>query len=339
MVPAALLGGVGGKARGSRVRRLVDLAGLGRVGEASLLGNRPFALAAVVGALTTGSSPKRGNPSRNPPPYRPMLTDADRKALQSAQLERLRSFFAESLGTAEMRLTLDAALVIVLRAPQQVDGLLVDVDLFRYFAWLITGAGAIELYYAGEEVWSASTRDAIELEAILQYEGVDEMTAVTIERLLEKPAPSQSAMRTDNWLPLAQVAEQIAELTNQPAELISNGILGTGQARMKGGVLVVPDNIGDAAIDAYIADLAARYKSQLRNAVAETPQAEPATSSNGAAAATTETVEPKPAAKKPAATNTKKPAAKKATTKKPGRPAAKRAAPQPEAETEAAPSA
>ncbi|MBD2018738.1 hypothetical protein H6F43_00890 [Leptolyngbya sp. FACHB-36] len=274
-----------------------------------------------------------------------MFTEADRKALQSAQLERLRTFFAESLGSAEMHLTLDAALVIVLSAPQQVDGLLADVDLFRYFVWLVTGAGAIKVYYAGEEVWSALTRDAIELEAILQYEDAT-MTAVTIERLLQDtPQPTTTA--DDRLLPLSQVAEQIANLTGQSAELITNGILSTGAVRVRSGEWVVPSNIGDAAIDSYAADLAARMKSQIRNGVAEAPQAElpVETNGNGAAAAivetpeTPETVEPKPAAKKPAATNTKKTPAKKATTKKPGRPAAKKSEPQPEAEAEAAPTA
>lgn len=273
----------------------------------------------------------------------PMLTDADRNLLQAMQLERLRGFFADALSTADLSLSLDAVLTIVLASPQEVDELLAEVEILLDFAWLITGADAVEVYFAGEKVWSAATRDRLELEAILQYEDDATMTAVTIEKLLETPQPTATTA-DDRLLPMRTIATQIADLTEQSVDAVINWILGTGRVRSDRGLLVAPAAIADDAIDQYTLQLAADLKAKIRGGVADLPAAvEAATNGNGAAiveAATpaeiassaAEQVEPAKATRKPAAT--KKPAAKKTTAKKTTRTAAKTApVVEPEAST------
>ncbi|MBW4471172.1 MAG: hypothetical protein KME45_12315 [Stenomitos rutilans HA7619-LM2] len=86
------------------------------------------------------------------------LTVEDSLMLEKHRLERLRSFFADSLAKCFLHLDQNSTLKIHCSEPWIVDQLLSEVDQLRWYTWVVVGATRLSICFAQEEVYRASTR-------------------------------------------------------------------------------------------------------------------------------------------------------------------------------------
>jgi len=86
------------------------------------------------------------------------LTLNDLSVLELHRLDRLRSFFPDSLPFCLLHLEWDQTLRIHCPEPWLVDELLHELDKLNWYAWLVTGVEAVSICYALEEIHRAATR-------------------------------------------------------------------------------------------------------------------------------------------------------------------------------------
>jgi len=91
------------------------------------------------------------------------LTIDDLLVLELHRLDRLQSFFPDSLPLCLLHFELDQTLTIHCSEPWLVDELLNKLDKLNWYAWLIVGAEAISICYALEEIHHAATRKSCQI--------------------------------------------------------------------------------------------------------------------------------------------------------------------------------
>ena len=89
------------------------------------------------------------------------LTTNDLLILEKQRLERLRSFFADSLRLCFIHINQNNVLTIHCSQPWIVDHLLDEIQQLRWYAWVIAGAQQISICFAQEEVYRTATRRPI----------------------------------------------------------------------------------------------------------------------------------------------------------------------------------
>jgi hypothetical protein len=83
------------------------------------------------------------------------LTIDDLTLLEQFRLERLSSFFAQSLSCCLIYFNFHKTLIVHCPEPAVIDNLLNDLDDLCDYAGLILGAEAIALYFVQEEIYRA----------------------------------------------------------------------------------------------------------------------------------------------------------------------------------------
>lgn len=83
------------------------------------------------------------------------FTTYDLNLIKHFRLERLRSFFAESLLSCHISLNCRRVLVVYSSDFSVIDKLLNELEDLGYYAELVLGAKAIALYFAQEEIYRA----------------------------------------------------------------------------------------------------------------------------------------------------------------------------------------
>lgn len=86
------------------------------------------------------------------------LTVEDSLMLEQHRLERLRSFFADTLAQCFLHLDQNNILTIHCSEPWIVDQLLSEMDQLRWYVWVVVGAKRLSVCFAQEEIYRASTR-------------------------------------------------------------------------------------------------------------------------------------------------------------------------------------
>ncbi len=86
------------------------------------------------------------------------LTVEDSLLLEKHRLERLRSFFADTLAKCCLHLDRTNSLKIHCSEPWMVDQLLSEIEQLRWYVWILVGAKRLSICFAQEEVYRASTR-------------------------------------------------------------------------------------------------------------------------------------------------------------------------------------
>ncbi|XGW00487.1 MAG: hypothetical protein ACAF41_16320 [Leptolyngbya sp. BL-A-14] len=86
------------------------------------------------------------------------LTVEDSLILEKHRLERLRSFFAETLTQCFLHVDQTNTLKIHCSEPWIVDQLLSEIEQLRWYVWVVVGAKRLSVCFAQEEVYRASTR-------------------------------------------------------------------------------------------------------------------------------------------------------------------------------------
>lgn len=84
--------------------------------------------------------------------FLPELTVDDWMLIEQFQLDRLRSFFAQSLLQCLMYVDRQHRLVIHCPEPLIVDTLLTDLQELCDYAWLIIGVKTIAIFFVQEEI-------------------------------------------------------------------------------------------------------------------------------------------------------------------------------------------
>jgi hypothetical protein len=85
------------------------------------------------------------------------LSANDLLILEQARLERLRSFFADTLTFCFIHLDKNNTLEIHCSEPWIVDELLDGIDPLLWYTWVIVGAYSLSIYFAEEEVFQVET--------------------------------------------------------------------------------------------------------------------------------------------------------------------------------------
>ncbi len=86
------------------------------------------------------------------------LTVEDSLMLEQHRLERLRSFFADSLSQCFLHLDQGNTLTIHCAEPWIVDQLLSELNQLRWYVWVVVGAQRLSICFAQEEIHRTSTR-------------------------------------------------------------------------------------------------------------------------------------------------------------------------------------
>jgi hypothetical protein len=86
------------------------------------------------------------------------LTVDDSLLLEKHRLERLRSFFADTLAKCFLHLDQNNTLKIHCSEPWIVDQLLSEIEQLRWYVWVLVGAQRLSICFAQEEVYRTSTR-------------------------------------------------------------------------------------------------------------------------------------------------------------------------------------
>jgi hypothetical protein len=86
------------------------------------------------------------------------LTANDLLILEKHRLERLRSFFADTLSFCFLHLGDRNTLVIHCMEAWTVDQLLTEMDQLRCYAWLVVGVAHVSVYFSQEKVFTAATQ-------------------------------------------------------------------------------------------------------------------------------------------------------------------------------------
>jgi hypothetical protein len=86
------------------------------------------------------------------------LTQRDLSVLERHRLNRLRQLFVKSLGLCVLKLNRHRALEIHCAEPWIVDRLMGDLDFLTWAIWIVVGTQTFSIYYAGEEIYTADTR-------------------------------------------------------------------------------------------------------------------------------------------------------------------------------------
>jgi hypothetical protein len=86
------------------------------------------------------------------------LTVNDLLLLEQHRLERLRSFFGDTLRLCFLHLDKHNTLTIHCSAPWIVDQLMSEIDQLRWYTWVVVGAERISLHFAEEEIYKTITR-------------------------------------------------------------------------------------------------------------------------------------------------------------------------------------
>jgi hypothetical protein len=86
------------------------------------------------------------------------LTVEDSLMLEKQRLERLRSFFADTLAKCFLQLDQKNQLTIHCSEPWVVDQLLSEVEQLRWYVWVVVGAQRLSICFAQEEIYRTTTR-------------------------------------------------------------------------------------------------------------------------------------------------------------------------------------
>ncbi|UBF28469.1 hypothetical protein K9N68_11680 [Kovacikia minuta CCNUW1] len=86
------------------------------------------------------------------------LTADDLLILEQHRLERLRSFFGETLRLCFIYLDKKNTLAIHCSEPWIVDQLLNEMNELRWYSWMVVGASQISICFAQEEIHKTKTR-------------------------------------------------------------------------------------------------------------------------------------------------------------------------------------
>ena len=86
------------------------------------------------------------------------LTVEDALVFEKQRLERLRSFFADTLAKCFLQLDQKNRLTIHCSEPWIVDQLLSEVEQLRWYAWIVVGAQRLSICFAQEEVYRTTTQ-------------------------------------------------------------------------------------------------------------------------------------------------------------------------------------
>ncbi|MGA7936381.1 MAG: hypothetical protein WCA35_22695 [Kovacikia sp.] len=90
----------------------------------------------------------------------PELTADDLLILEQHRLERLRSFFGDTLRLCFLYLDRNNTLAIHCSEPWIVDQLLNEINELRWYSWIVVGAQQLSICFAQEEVHQTQTRKA-----------------------------------------------------------------------------------------------------------------------------------------------------------------------------------
>lgn len=86
------------------------------------------------------------------------LTSEDRLLLEKCRLERLRSFFGDTLRRCFLQLNEKNVLTIHCSEAWIVDQLMSEIIQLRWYAWIVVGAARLSICFAEEEVYKTLTR-------------------------------------------------------------------------------------------------------------------------------------------------------------------------------------
>lgn len=86
------------------------------------------------------------------------FTDDDRLILEGQRLERLRSFFCDTLSFCFLHLDQNNNLTIHCSEPWLVDQLLCEIDQLCWYTWVIVGASHLAIHFAQEEICKTQTQ-------------------------------------------------------------------------------------------------------------------------------------------------------------------------------------
>lgn len=85
----------------------------------------------------------------------PDLTQNDLLRLEALRLTRLRSLFASALMFCLLQLDARNTLKIHCSEAWMVDHLLNRLDQLRWYAWTVTGAHRVSIYFLQEEIYTS----------------------------------------------------------------------------------------------------------------------------------------------------------------------------------------
>ncbi len=88
------------------------------------------------------------------------LTADDLLVLEQHRLERLRSFFGDTLRLCFLHLDRKNVLTIHCSEPWIVDQLMDEINELCWYAWVIVGAQQLSICFAQEEIHKAKTHKA-----------------------------------------------------------------------------------------------------------------------------------------------------------------------------------
>jgi hypothetical protein len=252
--------------------------------------------------------------------------------LEKLRIERFREYLGEDFLEVAVSLDRDNRLAILCDRPSQVDDLLDDPEGRDYGVFVILGASAVEIYFAGEQVWESDSRLSAEIllgweDPILEHDMV-----ATLTRPTELPPTANNNVKGTELKTLDELAIEIAAATGRGVQELRHELANhtTTTLTFRGEVLIDP-----AAADAAIDRWADWLKNQLRRstpAPGQPPTAGDAPNNGTAPTASTPPVATKaktatktaakPSAKTASKTTAKKPAAKKPAAAKAKAPAA-----------------
>jgi hypothetical protein len=90
------------------------------------------------------------------------LTYNDVQILRQQRIDRLRKVFVKPLGLCRVQLTRRDKLVIHCPEPWIVDALMGDLDRLMEAARIVVGAQSLSICFVGEEIYRASTQNAMQ---------------------------------------------------------------------------------------------------------------------------------------------------------------------------------
>ncbi len=153
------------------------------------------------------------------------FSDDDRALLRVAQHTRLREYFVE-LQRCILETTSDDRLVVHCSDPVEIAPVTADLDSFRHFAYLATGATLISFYHEGTELFTTGELQANPdsalpgVECSLSFNGEGFMATATLDRPSATPAkPTErraqraqsGAMKTTPAISLSEIASDVEQ--------------------------------------------------------------------------------------------------------------------------------
>lgn len=85
------------------------------------------------------------------------LTENDRLISEAYRLERLRSYFGDTLRLCDLQVNKQNRLLIDCSQPWIVDQLMGEMNELRWYAWVTVGVHSVALYFAGVKVYATAT--------------------------------------------------------------------------------------------------------------------------------------------------------------------------------------